>query len=115
VNLTLDLLCKQGLAELLEAVRRYVDFELDGGDELILELLQLSVAQNREELRERAVPNWHVLPDLVGYEQRREKKRSPDGGMQCDFRTLLKPAEVEHTYNAFCHTEPPLVKHAQDE
>lgn len=35
--------------------------------------------------------------------------------MQFNPRTLLKPAEVKHTNDAFCHAKPPLVQHAQDE
>jgi hypothetical protein len=46
-----DLLCQQGLAEVSEALRRHIYIELNRRDELILQLLQVSIAENREKLR----------------------------------------------------------------
>jgi len=89
--------------------------EPDLTEKLALHPVELSVAQDREQLRERAVSHRLFLPHFVGKEQGSEEKRPPSTGVQSNVRTLLEPAEVDNADNECGNAEDSLVEDAQDE
>jgi hypothetical protein len=60
-----DLFCQELLTERTEEIWLHQDVELELLQEAILHPVELMVVQHREELCQRAVPDWLILPHLV--------------------------------------------------
>mmetsp|Transcript_32470 Transcript_32470/g.93338 ORF Transcript_32470/g.93338 Transcript_32470/m.93338 type:complete len:228 (-) Transcript_32470:111-794(-) len=114
-DLLMHLLREQLLAEGAEQIRGHDDVEPHLSQELALHFVELDIAEHREQLRERAVSHWLVLPHLVREQQGCQEKRPPSTCMQRDVGALLKPAQVDDAHNEGGHTEDALVQDAKDE
>lgn len=68
---------KQLLTEGAKQVRLDIDIETYLTQVFNLQLVDLSIAQDRKEFRKRTVPHGLVFPDFVGEKQGRQEKRAP--------------------------------------
>lgn len=96
-------------------VRFYCHIILDQLQELLLQLVDFFSDEKWVDKREIGVGEVAVIPYLLGYEQRTQKKWSPVGGLQRHLCESDQPVDIYEAYDAALWTKLSTVVQSLDE